>query len=627
MPMSYNLPGVYPVLEDRSTVVKGDSTSVAAIVGAAEFGPIDKRVLISDSRNYMDVFGKPNAKYSYIGYCALNYLEEGNELHVTRVVGSGALMSSIKVNKSDSITVTNEIVGTSDADDVTFAKIIDHVGLGIVHNSVAVTVEGQAGTNGTDNGSGVISGTGITAGTINYATGAVSVTLAVTPGNTKKVFITYSYTAAVTSASGGLSKTAILGNLFSADTEAAILVRAENPGVWGNKLKLQITDINETDETFTINIYKVIDGIDVLAESYPGLSRDPSAIDGYNKTIYHVNVLSKSSLVRSYDNTSVTGLPSEIETPVLLTGAADGAAPTESDVSAGWDLYENPDDIQIDLLLNGGYVTSSTFGVQTKMKAIAETRRDCRAILDAPYSELAMSPTTDLTDWRNTVQNFNSYFTSLDAPWITIIDNINGGIRLDIPTSGFTAQVMARKDNIREPWNAAAGTQLTGNIGVISSSYFSIVGLAVNYSPTQQGLLYKANINPYRNKPGFGIVRWGQKTQQTKASALDRENVVVLSIIIENSAKTYLDNIVFELNTRTVRSDISETLQLFMGNIQARGGLYAFQVICDETNNTPTVIDNNELIVDIIYQPVKTAEFIRLRGTITKTGAAITAGQ
>jgi phage tail sheath protein FI len=257
------------------------------------------------------------------------------------------------------------------------------------------------------------------------------------------------------------------------------------------------------------------------------------------------------------------------------------------------------------------------------MKAICESRRDCRAILDTPFSELAMSPTTDLTDWRNTVQNFNTYFTSLDAPWIRIADNINGGVQLDIPTSGFTAQIMARKDNVREPWNAAAGTQLTGNIGVISSSYFSILGLSVNYSSTQQGLLYKSNINPYRNKPGIGIVRWGQKTQQTKASALDRENVVTLSIIIENSVKVYLDNVVFELNTKTVRLDVSETIKLFMDNIQARGGVYACSVICDETNNTPTVIDNNELIVDIIYQPVKTAEFIRLRGTITKTGASL----
>lgn len=536
MPLSYKVPGVYPTLEDKSTIVKGDSTSTAAIVGAAEFGPIDKRVLISDSRNYMDLFGKPNAKYSYMGYCALNYLEEGSELYVTRVVGSGALMSSIKVNK----------VGASGA----------------------------------------------------------------------------------TQASGGLSKTAILSNLFTSDTDAAFLLRAENPGDWGDKIKVEVTNVDNTENTFTINVYQVIEGLDVLKESFPGLSRNPSAVDGYNKTIYHVNVLEKSSLfIRSHDNTTVSGLPQAV-TPTLITGGDDGSLPTESDVAEGWDLYSNPDDIDIDLLLNGGYVTSTTFGVQTKMKAIAESRRDCRALLDAPLSELAMSPSSDLSDWRKTVQNFNTYFTSLDAPWIRIRDNINGGIELDIPTSGFTAQIMARKDKVREPWNAAAGTQLTGNIGIISSSYFSILGLTINYTQTQQGVLYADNnINVYRNKPGIGVVRWGQKTQQVKASALDRENVVTLSIIIENNAKRYLDSAVFELNTKTVRSDISETLQLFMGNIQARGGLYAFSVICDETNNTSVVIDNNELVVDIIYQPVKAAEFIRLRGTITKTGASLAIAQ
>lgn len=536
MPNFQNLAGVYPTLEDKSTIVKGVSTSIAATVGAAPRGPIDKRVAITDSRSYMNFFGNPNAAYSYMGYCVLNYLEEGSLCYVTRVVGSGALHSSIKVNKT-----------------------------------------GATGT---------------------------------------------------TQASGGLSKTALLGNLFTEDTNSVFLLRAENPGVWGNTVKIEVTDIDTTDKTFTINVYETIEGVDILRESFTNLSRDTTAVDGYNKSMYIQNVINKKSLfIRIVDNTSVasTLMPQEVVI-TSITGGADGSLPTETDVSNGWDLYSNPDDVDVDLLINSGYVTSTTFGVQTKMKAICESRRDCRALLDTPYSELSMSPTTDLTDWRNTVQNFNSYWTSLDAPWIKIVDNITGGVELDIPASGFTAQIFARVSNVKNPWNAAAGTQLSGNIGVISSSYFTILGLSVSYTPSQQDALYGAGINPYVTRSGAGTLRWGQKTQQIKASATDRENVVVLSILIENSVKIYLNNVVFELNTQTTRSEVTETITLFMNQILAKGGVYAFQVVCDETNNTPVVIDNNELIVDIIYQPAKTAEKIRLRGTITRTGASVTPG-
>jgi len=608
----YLRPGVFAKETDLSQIISAAGNAVGAVVGSSPRGPVNKRTFISNTKDFVTLFGEPDTNFGYMQHTAVAFLEQSNSLYVTRVVNTDAKHSAIKVQKATPLSVSAEALGTSDNDDVTFAKTLANLGSGIVPGSVVVLVEGQDSTIGTDS-DGVISGTGIASGTINYATGAISVTTSVTPGNNKHVTVSYQYKLALTKAvSGGLTVTALSGDLFSADTDGILLFRAENPGVWGNTIKFTLDNL--VGDFFDIKVYEVIDGIEILRESFPGCSRK-QGIDGYGSSYYVEDKINdKSIFIAVKDNTALadTVLPQEIETTTYLASGANGAAVTESIVSIGWDLYANPDEVTVGILMNAGYVTASTFAVQTKMKSIAESRRDCVAILDAPFASLAAS---SLVTWRKSTQNFNSSFCGLYAPWVEVNNSFNNK-KITIPPSGFVGQAIAKTDRVAFPWTPAAGL----NRAIIDSGILNVTKLSNSYDAGDQELLYPANINFLLSKPGNGIAIWGQKTQQTKLSALDRLNVRRLLITIEVNVKKALDYVVFELNDEFTRSQVSEAISNFMDQIQAQSGVSAYQVVCDDSNNTSTVIDQNQMNVDIYIQPTRAAEFIQLQTVVTRTG-------
>lgn len=525
-----NSAGVYTSELDLSARVVGSSSTTGAIVGAAERGKINERVLVTNTTDYVSKFGKPNINYSYLGYTALMFLETSNSLFVTRVVSSNSKHSWIKINKDGS---TNPTTAPTD----------------------------------------------------------------------------------------GLTVAQISSDLFNGDTETALIIRAENPGKWGNNLKIKIDEIDQVEKTFTLSIFETKEGVDSLVNSYPGVSRKTDLISGYNKSQFIEDVINEDSLeivVLSNPNIDQEELPSSVSLASLVFGN-DGSQVSESDVVAGWSLYDNRDEVEIDLLLNAGYVSSTTFGVQSKMKSLAENRDDCFPILDMPESELKMSPTTDAIDWRNGVQNFNSSFSSLYGPWFKIADNLNGGKQLSIPASGAVGQIIVNRDNVKEPWYPPMGVNDT----VVKSSVFTILGLTHNYNEGQRALLDKNGINYFLNDPGFGIYPNSQKTQQKKASALDRINVRRLLLVIKRAMRIALKPVIGELNNTFTRTQVFNTLDPFMQDIKSRNGVYSYQIIVDETNNTPTSIDNYEFNITLRVQPQKGAEFINLQIVIDRTGVSV----
>jgi phage tail sheath protein FI len=135
-------------------------------------------------------------------------------------------------------------------------------------------------------------------------------------------------------------------------------------------------------------------------------------------------------------------------------------------------------------------------------------------------------------------------------------------------------------------------------------------------------ILYNNQINPIRYAPGRGIVIWGQKTLLARPSSLDRLNVRLLLIVVEPALKEFLEDYLFEFNDAPTRSEITVKIEGYLENIRGRRGVFTYDVNCDETNNTPTVIDNNELICDVFLQPNKSAEIIPLRIILLSTGAS-----
>jgi hypothetical protein len=172
---------------------------------------------------------------------------------------------------------------------------------------------------------------------------------------------------------------------------------------------------------------------------------------------------------------------------------------------------------------------------------------------------------------------------------------------------------MARGDNIANPWDAPAG---------IDRGTLSVLDARKVWSMDDIGKLYDKNLNTTRFIRGTGHVMWGQKTAQLKRSALDRINVRRNLLYIENNIEPALLPFVFENNTDKTRLRIFTIVDEFLAGVQAGGGLTAYQVVCDTTNNTPTVIDSNQLNVDIYVQPVRAAEFIQFTTVVTRSGVS-----
>jgi phage tail sheath protein FI len=172
--------------------------------------------------------------------------------------------------------------------------------------------------------------------------------------------------------------------------------------------------------------------------------------------------------------------------------------------------------------------------------------------------------------------------------------------------------VYAFNDNVSYPWFAPAGISRGIMTTVIQSERILTQG--------NRDTLYEANINPIATFPNSGVTVFGQKTLQKKKSALDRVNVRRLLIELKSTIKQIADSLVFEQNTASTRNDFISQVNPYLSSIQQRQGLNAYRVVMDETNNTSTVIDNNQLVGAIYLQPVRTAEFIVLDFNVTQTG-------
>ena len=424
---------------------------------------------------------------------------------------------------------------------------------------------------------------------------------------------------------------AVGGSLFS--------ILAKDPGTWGNSISCTIKNVyggsaKEVTQQYTFEIdvfYTDSTRTTSLVETWI-VSRQQK-LDGYGQQMYlESKINGYSSYIAVADNTAAlnTVLPQATVSVVDLAGGTNGATIDAShligtdDAQTGWYGFANADNIDVRILLGGGF--TSTFGptdlasMQTAMIAIAESRRDCIALLDIP--EQQTDNVIDMMAYRDTTLNANSSYAAIYAPWVTINDAYNDLI-VNIPASGYAGAQMAYNDYVAQTWFAPAGFN-RGILNVLSATKY----LGIPLSQGERDTIYPDGINAIQTFRGQGTVIWGQKTLQVKASALDRVNVRRLMIIIEKALTISLQSFVFEPNDDITRFRITGMITTFMDQLSAAGafqteiGDNGFAVICDTTNNTPAVIDENELHVDVFVKPVRAAEFIRLQTIITTTGVS-----
>ena len=245
---------------------------------------------------------------------------------------------------------------------------------------------------------------------------------------------------------------------------------------------------------------------------------------------------------------------------------------------------------------------------------IAESRKDCVVFISPGKDDVvnnAGNEVTDITSFRN---DFNSSsYAVLDSGWKYQFDKYNNVYRW-VPLNGDIAGLCVRTDNERDPWFSPAGF----NRGRIKNT----IKLSWNPTKAERDDLYKIGINPVIQFPGEGVVLYGDKTMLSKPSAFDRINVRRLFIILEKAIARAAKYSMFEFNDEFTRGQFVALVEPFLRDIQGRRGIYDYRVICNETNNTPEVIDRNEFRGDIYIKPARSINFIQLNFVAVRTGVA-----
>ena len=269
------------------------------------------------------------------------------------------------------------------------------------------------------------------------------------------------------------------------------------------------------------------------------------------------------------------------------------------------DLLANKDDYDFTLLATPGLIQSLHSSAVGDFIDLAENRGDCFYITDLrPYG-------ATLSQVTNTAAGLDTNYAGAYWPWVQVISQETGK-RVWVPTSTVMPGVYAFNDNVSAEWFAPAGLNRGGLGNVLQAER--------KLSPTDRDNLYIGKVNPIATFPNVGVAAFGQKTLQKKASALDRINVRRLLIALKRFIGNVAKNLVFEQNTATTRNSFINSVTPYLESVQQRQGLYAFRVVMDDTNNTPDVIDRNQLVGQIYLQPTRTAEFILLDFNILPTG-------
>jgi len=310
-------------------------------------------------------------------------------------------------------------------------------------------------------------------------------------------------------------------------------------------------------------------------------------------------------------------------TPILKAGESGwGAGNTQgfncsTSTSSGSVAYtkaiaaiSNPDEYDINMVVTPGIVRRLHPAITTRVIDMVEERQDAFYIAD--FNDSA-DTITQATEEANSV---DSNYVGTYYPWVKTIDT-NTNKLTTVPPSTLLPAVYASNDRLAAEWFAPAGLNRGGIVGAVS--------VLNRLTHAERDTLYENKVNPIAAFPGQGIVAFGQKTLQDKASALDRINVRRLLITVKKFIASTSRYLVFEQNTSETRGRFLNTVNPYLETIQQRQGLYAFKVVMDETNNTPDVIDRNIMAGQIFLQPAKTAEFIVIDFNILPTGASFSA--
>ena len=366
-----------------------------------------------------------------------------------------------------------------------------------------------------------------------------------------------------------------------------------------------------------------------VLEVYENLSRATDAIGEDGTTAFYKTIINDNSRYVWATNdraeaptttaaalaNSTTNLPLAESFVGGRDGVTEGTA-TVAALAAAYDLFADASAVDVSLIMTGKSVGGSN-GAQLAnylIDNIAEVRKDCVVFVspqkeDVVGSAVEGSQASNIVTFRQSMRN--SSYAFIDSGYKYQYDKYNDVYRF-VPLNGDVAGLTARSDDLRDPWFSPAGFT-RGQIR-------NLVKLAYSPSKTDRDLLYKNDVNPVITQPGQGTILFGDKTALGRPSAFDRINVRRLFIVLQKTIATAANQMLFEFNDEFTRAQFLNLIEPFLRDVQGRRGITDFRVVCDETNNTPEVVDTNRFVGDIYVKPAKSINFIQLNFVAVRSG-------
>jgi len=575
--MAFQLsPGVVTTEIDLTTVIPAVSTTNGGFVGDFSWGPANTVITVDSENTLASFFGKPDNTSFISFFTAASFLAYGNNLRLVRAINSSS--------KNATANGTGLLIENNDQ----------------WFNNYRATTTSNTGWGNTN----FIGVAARYAGTLGN-----SIKVAYLPAGNASLFSNWAYSSFFDSAPGTSQYAASRG---AANDEIHVVV------------------IDATGLIATGGTPAGTNAAGSVLETFKNLSVSSDAKNWDGSSLFYPDVIASQSnyihwLSHPANTTNwgtaatsgvtyvgVGGLSAGVANGTTLSG---GAYTTASDANkqTAWDRLKNADEVDVSLLITGD---ASATVAQYVIDNIAEYRKDCVAFISPASANVVNNPSgevTAITAQKNTNINRSSSYAVFDSAWKYMFDKYNNVYRW-IPLNGDIAGLCVRTDSTRDPWFSPAGL----NRGQIKN----VVKLSWNPNKTNRDDLYKIGVNPVVSFPGEGTVLFGDKTMLSKPSAFDRINVRRLFIVLEKAIATAAKYSLFEFNDEFTRAQFVSLVDPFLRDVQGRRGIYDYRVVCDETNNTPEVIDRNEFVGDIYIKPARSINFIQLNFVAVRTGVA-----
>ena len=655
-------PGVLVKEIDLTNIVPAVATSIGAVAGAFEKGPVGEIVAIGSEKELVDIFGKPNGSNFETWFTAANFLQYGNALRVVRAEsailnamsgGSGLLI------KSTTDYLNNYSAGQGSSGEWGARTAGTHGNsLGVSMCTNATAYEQNLGSSNQTVGEDAVGATVIKvdAGTafnvgdlISFSSADASsdatafAHIAGDEGNEYEITAinTHDLTVRLKDDPNGKGVQAIIPDnsfirrrwafydLF--DAAPGTSTYAAGKGLSNDEIHIVVFDTTGDISGFRKDTAG--ERTNAVLETYQGLSQAAAAKTTQGGTNYYPDVIyGQSSFIYWMDHDS--SLSNAGTNPVAgtsfastagnggvkddnLSGGTDDYAVTVGELALAYDNFADAETVDVNLIMAGTSPAGADGTTHaTKLIDIAEARKDVVAFI-SPRRADVVNVAKSFTQAQNVKTFFDglssSSYAVFDSGYKYMFDKFNDTFRF-VPLNGDIAGLCANTDNVADPFFSPGGF----NRGQIRGA----VKLAFNPTKAQRDILYPARINPVVTFPGQGTVLFGDKTALAKPSAFDRINVRRLFILLEKAIATSAKFQLFEFNDEFTQAQFRNLVEPFLRDIQGRRGITDFSVVCDGTNNTGEVIDRNEFVADIFIKPARSINFIQLNFIAVRTGVA-----